>query len=81
MSKQNKDKMVIHILLLFMIASGSSMKIADIGSIADALKVPVTDCNNFLKYAGCSIARKGHNLSATLKTPLKFSKAGRRAKR
>lgn len=81
MSKQNKDKMVVHILLLFMIASGSSMKIADIGSIAEALKVPLNDCISFLKYAGCSIARKGNNLSATLKTPLTFPKAGRRANR
>ena len=81
MSKQNKDKMVVHILLLFMIAGGSSMKIADIGSIAESLKVPLNDCSAFLKYAGCSIARKGNNLSATLKTPLKFPKAGRRGNR
>lgn len=80
MSKQNKDKMVVHILLLFMMASGPSMKIPDIGSIADALKVPMNDCSSFLKYAGCSIARKGNNLSATLKTPLTFPKAGRRGK-
>mmetsp|Transcript_29846 Transcript_29846/g.70326 ORF Transcript_29846/g.70326 Transcript_29846/m.70326 type:complete len:453 (-) Transcript_29846:293-1651(-) len=81
MSKQNKEKMVVHILLLYMIAGGPSMKIADIGSVADSLKVPVEDCSNFLKYAGCTIARKGRTMSATLKTPLTFPKAGRRAKR
>jgi hypothetical protein len=80
MSKQNKDKMVLHMLLLFMIASGPSMKISDIGSIAEVLKVPVNDCRDFLRYAGCTIARKGNNLSATLKTPLTFPKAGRRGK-
>lgn len=81
MSKQNKEKMIVHILLLFMIAGGTSMKIADIGSIAESLKVPMEDCSNFLKYAGCTITRKGNNLSAALKTPLKFPKAGRRGNR
>jgi len=81
MSKQNKDKMVVHILLLFMIAGGASMKIVDVGSIAESLKVPLNDCSAFLKYAGCSIARKGNNLSATLKTPLTFPKVGRRGNR
>lgn len=81
MSKQNKDKMVVHILLLFMIAGGTSMKIADIGSIADSLKFPVKDCSAFLKYAGCTITRKGNDLSATLKTPLTFPKPGRRGNR
>jgi hypothetical protein len=81
MSKQNKDRMVVHILLLFMIASGSSMKIMDIRSIAETLKVPLNDCSTFLKYAGCTITREGNNLSAMLKTPLTFPKAGRRVNR
>jgi len=81
MSRQNKEKMVVHILLLFMIAGGPSMKIANIGSVAESLKVPMDDCSAFLKYAGCTIARKGNNLSATLKTPLKFPKVGRRGNR
>eukprot|EP00536_Pseudo-nitzschia_multiseries_P007504 jgi/Psemu1/304983/fgenesh1_kg.177_\ len=78
MSKQNKEKMVVHILLLFMIAGGPQMKIADLGSVADSLKVPVEDCSAFLRFAGCTIARKGRNMSATLKTPLTFPKIGRR---
>lgn len=81
MSKQNKDKMVVHILLLFMIAGGTSMKIANIGDIAESLKVPLADCSTFLKYAGCTVLRKGNNLSATLKVPLTFPKAGRRGKK
>mmetsp|Transcript_3022 Transcript_3022/g.8223 ORF Transcript_3022/g.8223 Transcript_3022/m.8223 type:complete len:443 (+) Transcript_3022:122-1450(+) len=76
MTKQNRDKMVIHILLLFMLSSGPSMKIMDIGSIAEVLKVPLGDCRALLKYAGCSISRKGNKLSATLNTPLTFPKAG-----
>ena len=81
MTKQNKDKMVIHILLLFMISSGRSMKIMDIGSIAEALKVPLGDCRALLKYAGCSITRKGNKLSATLSAPLTFPKTGINRKR
>jgi len=81
MSKQNKDKMIVHILLLFMIAGGASMRIADIGSIASTLKVPMHDCKDFLRYAGCTITQKGDTASAILKTPLSFPKAGRRGKR
>jgi len=81
MSKQNKDKMVVHILLLFMIAGGTTMKIVDIGSVSESLKVPLNDCSAFLKYAGCTITRKANKLSATLKVPLIFPKAGRRGNR
>jgi len=77
MSKQNKEKMVVHILLLFMIAGGPSMKITDLGGVAESLKIPSNDCSTFLKYAGCTITRKKNILGATLKTPLKFPKAGR----
>jgi hypothetical protein len=77
MSKQNKEKMVVHILILYMIAEGPNMKIADLGGVAESLQIPTNDCSNFLKHAGCTITRKGNVLGATLKTPLKFPKAGR----
>lgn len=77
MSKQNKEKMVVHILLLYMIAGGPTMKISDLTGVADSLKIPTNDCSNFLKHAGCTITRKGNVLGATLKTPLKFPKVGR----
>lgn len=81
MTKQNGQKMVVHILLLFLMASGASMKIRDIGSIAEALKVPPGDCRVLLNYAGCSVARKGISLSATLTAPLTFPKTGSSGKR
>lgn len=72
MSKTNKDKCIIHALLLYMIAQGPSMKIADLKSISSDLKVPINDCANMLKMAGCTVAKKGATYTAVLKTPLTF---------
>jgi hypothetical protein len=36
------------------------------------MKVPLADCGNMLRLAGCSISKKGSILSAVLKTPLIF---------
>ncbi len=80
MSKQNKDKMVVHILLLTMLATGSSMKIHNVKNVAEDLKLPLNECGSFLKYAGCTMSRNGNIVSATLKTPLTFPNAGRRGK-
>lgn len=72
MSKANKDKCIVHALLLYMIAQGPTMKIRNIGLIADDMKVPVADCGNMLRLAGCTINKKGSMLSGVLKTPLTF---------
>jgi hypothetical protein len=81
MSKQNKEKAAVHILLLLMMASGSSMKISKLNPIAETLNVPVNDCASFLRYAGCSIAKKGTIVSATLTTPLIFPPPPRRGQK
>lgn len=80
MTKQNRDKCVVHILLLLMITSGPAMKIADLGHVAASLQLSTNDCCSFLKYAGCTITRNSNALGAMLKTPLKFPKAGRRSR-
>jgi len=72
MSKQNKEKNIVHILLLCMIARGSSMSIPTINPIAECLQVPVKDCCQLLKYAGCTISKSGDVYAAKLKTPLEF---------
>jgi hypothetical protein len=72
MSKANKDKCIIHALLLYMMAQGNTMKISNIRHLADDMKVPLADCGNMLRLAGCSISKKGSILSAVLKTPLIF---------
>lgn len=79
MSKANKDRCVVHILLLYMMAQ-PTMKISDLRPIAEDLKLAVNDCAQILRQAGCTITKKGIALSATLKTPLTFpppKKAGR----
>jgi hypothetical protein len=53
-------------------AQGTAMKIANIKPIASDMKVPVTDCSNMLRLAGCTISKKGATYSAVLKTPLTF---------
>jgi hypothetical protein len=72
MSKQNKDKCIVHALLLFMMAQGNTMKISSIKPIAEDMKVPVNDCAQMLRLAGCTITKKAATLSAALKTPLTF---------
>jgi hypothetical protein len=72
MSKQNKDKCIVHALLLFMMAQGKTMKISSIKPIANDMRVPVNDCAQMLRLAGCTITKKGSTYSAALKTPLTF---------
>jgi hypothetical protein len=72
MSKANKDKCIVHALILYMISQGPKMKIANIQHISDELKVAVADCGNMLRLAGCTITKKGVVFSASLKTPLTF---------
>jgi hypothetical protein len=77
MSKQNKEKMIVHILLLFMIAHGPSMKIPALNHIAECLKISLNECTSILRYAGCTITKKGAVFGAVLKTPLEFPSISR----
>lgn len=81
MSKQNKDKLVVHALLVYIMAHGPSMKVPDIRPIAQDMKVPVNNCIQMLRLAGCSIAKKGVCVSVSLKTPLVFPPPPRRITR
>ena len=72
MSKSNKDKCIVHALILYMMAQGSSMKIANLKPIAQDMKVTVNDCCSILRLAGCTVSKKGSSYGAVLKTPLTF---------
>ena len=72
MSKQNRDKCVVHILLLYMMAEGPKMKISNLKPVAEDIKVTVADCGQMLRLAGCHVVKKGTQMVATLKTPLTF---------
>ena len=83
MSKANKDKCLVHVLILYMMAHGESIKIGDLKQSSKDLKVPINDCGQMLRLAGCTITKKGAAMAAALKTPLEFpsiKKAGGRRK-
>jgi hypothetical protein len=87
MSKANKDKCCVHMLLLFVMADGGkTMKSGNIKPIADDLSMDVRDSAHLLKLAGCTVAKKAgtNKTSAILQVPLKFpalKKAGARGGR
>jgi A49-like RNA polymerase I associated factor len=81
MSKQDRDRCVVHILLLYMMAHGTAMKIPDLSNIAQDMKLPVNDCAQILRLAGCQISKNGQTLSAVLKTPLQFPRPKRAVNR
>lgn len=81
MSKQDRDRIIVHALLLYMMAHGKNMKIPNLKPIAEDLKVPVNDCAQMLRLAGCQVSKKGIALSAVLKTPLTFPPPRRAANR
>jgi hypothetical protein len=77
MTKVSKEKMIVHILLMFMLAQGPSMKIQRINPIASSLNIPAGHCASLLKYAGCKVVKVGNDTSASLST-LEFPTMGRR---
>ena len=81
MSKQDRDRLVVHTLILYMFAHGKAMKIPELKPIAEDLKVPVNDCAQMLRLAGCKVTKKGASLAVVLKTPLTFPPPRRAANR
>ena len=77
MSKANKDKCVVHALLLYMMAHGNAMQVSDIKPISADLKVTVFDSASMLRLAGCTVTRAGSAMSASLMVPLTFPKPKR----
>mmetsp|Transcript_6672 Transcript_6672/g.9535 ORF Transcript_6672/g.9535 Transcript_6672/m.9535 type:complete len:188 (+) Transcript_6672:220-783(+) len=80
-SKQNKDKCLVHVLLLYMMAHGRSMSVGNIRPVADDVKLELKDAGNLLRAAGCTVTTKkgssGTTMSSALKVPLTFPNAKR----
>mmetsp|Transcript_30623 Transcript_30623/g.46990 ORF Transcript_30623/g.46990 Transcript_30623/m.46990 type:complete len:460 (-) Transcript_30623:58-1437(-) len=80
-SKQNKDKCLVHVLLLYMMAHGRSMSVGNIRPVADDVKLELKDAGNLLRAAGCTVTTKkissGTAMSSALNVPLKFPNAKR----
>jgi hypothetical protein len=84
MSKANKDKCCVHMLLLYVMAEGGkTMKSGNIKPIADDLQMDAKDASHLLRLAGCTVAKKAgtNKTSAVLLAPLKFPAAKRGAGR
>lgn len=78
-SKQNKDKCGVHILLLYMMAQGRTMKVGNIKPVADDVKIELGEAANLLRNAGCKVKNTGKGtMSATLTVPLTFPPSKRR---
>ena len=74
MTKQLIDKRLIHILLLYMMASGSEMKVASINKMCSILPLDSSEASKLLREAGCVVKKSSATgmLSVSLSVPLTF---------
>ena len=74
MTKQLIDKRLIHILLLYMMASGSEMKVASINKMCIILPLDFSEASKLLREAGCVVKKSSATgmLSVSLSVPLTF---------
>lgn len=81
MSKADKDRCYVHLMILYSMSSSDDMKVDNIQPIADDLKIDVKDAARLLRLAGFTVQRKSATgrTSAVLTTPLKFPAIKRRA--
>lgn len=71
-SKQNRDKLCVHVLVLYLIAHGRTMKVGSIKPIVSDMKMEMSEAANLLREAGCTIQRAKDTMSAALRVPLAF---------
>lgn len=75
MSKTDKDRCMIHLLILYVFAeAGNSMRASNIKPLLDDLKQDLTHAIQLLRQAGFTVERKSgtSTTSVALKTPLTF---------
>ena len=71
-SDEKKNKCMIHILLLYIMSHGPTMRVKNISPVAKDLKISVNDASTKLRQAGCTIGKTGGSIGAVLKVPLTF---------
>ena len=72
-SKQTRDKLLVHIFLMYLMANGRSMKAGNIKPVASDVKIELSEAANLLRAAGCTVRSGGSDIvSAALTVPLKF---------
>ena len=79
--KQLKDKRIIYILILYILAHGKAMKVSTINTLCQDIKLDTTDAARLLVQGGfkCSKDKRG-NIGSSLTVPLTFPKPKRMKK-
>ena len=81
-NKQLKDKLLVHMLILFLVAcGGKDVKCASFGVLLKDLKMESKQAGEFLRMAGVSV-KKGVDggVAAELKVPLEFPSGVKRGR-
>ena len=71
-SKLDKDRLQVHILLLYMMAHGRTMKVGTIQPVVEAMRIGQSTAATLLREAGCTVQKQGGSYSVALKVPLTF---------
>jgi len=73
-TKQLKDKRTIHLLILYVLSHGKSMKVGSINSLCQDIKMEVTEAARLLVQAGfkCKKSSSSGTISTSLVVPLTF---------
>lgn len=80
MSKQHKDKRLVHMLILYVLAHGRSMKVASIDAFCEDLQMETPDAAKLLREAGFHAKKTRSGTSVFLTCPVEFP-GPRRGKR
>mmetsp|Transcript_20082 Transcript_20082/g.29042 ORF Transcript_20082/g.29042 Transcript_20082/m.29042 type:complete len:137 (+) Transcript_20082:131-541(+) len=80
-TKQDNDKCMIYILILYVMAnSPSTIQVSDVEPISRELKLEISKTSNMLREAGFTVAKKGASTGAVLNVPLTFPPPKRRGR-
>ncbi len=80
-TKQLKDKRIVYILILYILAHGKAMKVSTINTLCQDVKLETTDAARLLIQAGFKCSRdKAGDIASSLTVPLTFPKPKRMKK-
>jgi hypothetical protein len=71
-TKPLKDKRMVHLLILYLLAHGRDMKAPSIDMFCDDLHLEVSTAGMLLREAGCSVNKTKAGTSVSLKAPINF---------
>ena len=71
-TKPLKDKRLIHLLILYLLAHGRDMKTSSIDMFCDDLQLEVSTASMLLREAACNVNKTKGGTSVSLKAPINF---------